>query len=122
MGLYHIGELIKQLPYMQDEIPCRIVPPPEKPKRSQYFGAKPKLETLAKVASLRDPALPAFLSLLHQQKLSKGGHIRCSSRVISHLGMTDQQFSRGLEKLEQAGMLRYVTRGRGRRTVVELLV
>jgi hypothetical protein len=122
MGLYHIGELIAQLPYMQDEIPCRIVPPPEKPKRSHYFGAKPKLETLAKVTSLRDPALPAYLSLLHQQQLSKEKNIRCSSRVIGHLGMTDQQFSRGLEKLEQAGMLRYVTRGRGRRTVVELLV
>ena len=124
MALYHSSELMGEL--MQkysDVLDQRLVEPPS-PKKAvdPYFGANVPLSPLRKAVALRGSALATMLALAHQRKLSGcGNQVRLCRRVAQHMDLTDQQLLRGAKKLEEGGLLRFVTRGAGRRGTVVLM-
>jgi hypothetical protein len=52
----------------------------------------------------------------------QGGPVKVTTAVRKHMGLSNDQTRRGIKALDAAGLLRVVKGGRGRCTVVEIVL
>lgn len=90
-----------------------------KRKSGWYFRGPIPGDWLTLACGLPGRTLNVALYVRHQSNLSRTAQFRIERKGLNRFGIGRSSLFRGLERLEAAGLIR-VTRGRGRRPLVEI--